>query len=271
METFIKIGNDDKPEAVRSSRRIFPSPRLRTLLHRVQVYRFSFVADFLSFPDESCSRLERISFARKASNPRTSILLCIPLIYSLSYCAPELKPTSAVPKKWLSSLFLRLPGLVPARSRRSLYKFHQSFEPYIFSLSSRFARHVLLKYDNFTSHGLRPLLSSFFPSFSYGFPGTQTRGFSFPLFHAILETPSSFFFFVVREKKLPAWKWILLGVTRSEFTSILNAFINGKKIDLRTRPVGSFKNPIVLLYDREGKLPGGLKSTYSESDYPRYQ
>lgn len=41
-------------------------------------------------------------------------------------------------------------------ARRSLYKFHESFEPYIFSLSSRFARHVLLKYDNFTRAGRPP-------------------------------------------------------------------------------------------------------------------
>lgn len=43
-------------------------------------------------------------------------------------------------------------------ARRSLYKFHESFEPYIFSLSSRFARHVLLKYDNFTRGPAVPLL-----------------------------------------------------------------------------------------------------------------
>ena len=76
----------------------------------------------------------------------------IPLIYSASYCASELNPLSGHPKKRLS-LSLSL-SRARARFWRSLYKFHESFEPYIFSLSSRFARHVLLKYDNFTRRSL---------------------------------------------------------------------------------------------------------------------
>lgn len=69
----------------------------------------------------------------------------IRLIYSGSHCgtwnepgARESRPNGRDSKKASSP------------TRRSLYKFHESFEPYIFSLSSRFARHVLLKYDNFT-------------------------------------------------------------------------------------------------------------------------
>lgn len=70
----------------------------------------------------------------------------IRLIYSGSYCGSRTGRTT--PKS----------ETPPARRRgRSLYKFHESFEPYIFSLSSRFARHVLLKYDNFTRAGRPPL------------------------------------------------------------------------------------------------------------------
>lgn len=77
------------------------------------------------------------------------------LIYSRSYCSRiaengptwESRPNGATPKSDSSS---------GAPARRSLYKFHESFEPYIFSLSSRFARHVLLKYDNFTRVGHPP-------------------------------------------------------------------------------------------------------------------
>lgn len=82
----------------------------------------------------------------------------IQLIYSGSYCGciaengptRESRANGATPKSDSSS---------GAPARRSLYKFHESFEPYIFSLSSRFARHVLLKYDNFTRVGRPPALA----------------------------------------------------------------------------------------------------------------
>lgn len=66
---------------------------------------------------------------------------------------------------------LGLQKAIPSPARRSLYKFHESFEPYIFSLSSRFARHVLLKYDNFTRVG-RPSASLVLLVLSFFLPST---------------------------------------------------------------------------------------------------
>lgn len=80
----------------------------------------------------------------------------IQLIYSGSYCGCIVERTGQLGRvDQTARLQKAIPS--PARQRRrSLYKFHESFEPYIFSLSSRFARHVLLKYDNFTRVGRPP-------------------------------------------------------------------------------------------------------------------
>lgn len=76
----------------------------------------------------------------------------IRLIYSGSYCGSRTGQRGRAERRRDSKK--RDSSGAPAR--RSLYKFHESFEPYIFSLSSRFARHVLLKYDNFTRAGRPP-------------------------------------------------------------------------------------------------------------------
>lgn len=92
------------------------------------------------------------------------------------------KPDLAIPKSDFLSSSASLSSLPSAlRCRRSLYKFHESFEPYIFSLSSRFARHVLLKYDNFTRRSLHPRFVCLLLLFRPGLT-TQTASL-FPLFH----------------------------------------------------------------------------------------
>lgn len=128
-----------------------------------------------------CSRSKfKGILARKASTCELDTL-GIPLIYSPSYCASELKPTWPSQKAALSSS-----PLSSLTSWRSLYKFHESFEPYIFSLSSRFARHVLLKYDNFTRRSLlHPRPSFFFFSSSPCTAARHPGGFPFPLFHGV--------------------------------------------------------------------------------------
>lgn len=195
---FIKTDNCDRGDGTRS---VAPP----SLISPVFLLLGEKVAGFLAFI-RAPEILVQSSPARKPSTfePDTH---GIPLIYSVSYCASELNPAWPSQKVALPrplSLFLSLSpflslSLLPARTlhllrlRRSLYKFHESFEPYIFSLSSRFARHVLLKYDNFTRRSPHPRPAGFVLVLFLGPvpPIRHPGGFPFPLFHGFrgYETP----------------------------------------------------------------------------------
>lgn len=116
------------------------------------------------------------------------------LIYSGFYCGSKRTRSRAART------------LQKARRDRSI-NFTSPLEPYIFSLSSRFARHVLLKYDNFTRGPGPPspdiMLSFLFRFHSSAHTVSTDSRFSSAFVYNLTVTDSSFSLFLYAYCFLP--------------------------------------------------------------------